>query len=293
MIEQTKDQLSAFHYHMLDFLLTKSEKVTFTDSFRWLTSAIQTYFSSLCVSLTPSPSNSAAKLEDDEVRFFVSKINASLYIIEDASGRRFHLTCKQDGEIPERLPDVVASFLNQSMRQERLYIKTIYQKKIYKMTELFHSLLDQTEVLKQLLESLTRTFSLFEFSLFISHDQDQCLGVPAKELYMEGEKSDSFALKVYLTGDILRKNESAAYIPIKGQQGTYGVLRAEGTGGSFLTDAYLDEMGLIANAAGKAFENAQLYEQSKASIANLELINETSRRLNQRLTLTDTMNDLA
>lgn len=96
-----------------------------------------------------------------------------------------------------------------------------------------------------------------------------------------------------MSGDILRKNESAAYIPIKGQQGTYGVLKAEGTGDSFLTDAYLDEMSLIANAAGKAFENAQLYEQSKTSIANLELINETSRRLNQRLTLEDTMNDLA
>ncbi|MCY8373690.1 diguanylate cyclase [Bacillus inaquosorum] len=293
MVEQTKDQLSAFHYHMLDFLLTKSEKVTFTDSFIWLTSAIQTYFSSLCISLTPSPSDSVANVADDEVRFSAYKINASFYKIEDVSGRRFHLTCRQDGEIPEGLPDVVASFLNQSKKQERLYIKTIYQKKIYKMTELFHSLLDQTEVLKQLLESLTRTFSLFKFSLFISHDQDQCLGVPAKELYMEGEKSDSFALKVYLTGDILRKNESAAYIPIKGQQGTYGVLMAEGTGGSFITDAYLDEMSLIANAAGKAFENAQLYEQSKASIANLELINETSRRLNQRLTLTDTMNDLA
>lgn len=74
---------------------------------------------------------------------------------------------------------------------------------------------------------------------------------------MEGEKSDSFALKVYLSGDILRKNESVAYIPIKGQQGTYGVLKAEGTGDSFLTDACLDEMSLLANAAGKAFENAQ------------------------------------
>ncbi len=69
MVEQTKDQLSAFHYHMLDFLLTKSEKVTFTDSFIWLTSAIQTYFSSLCISLTPSPSDSVANVADDEVRF--------------------------------------------------------------------------------------------------------------------------------------------------------------------------------------------------------------------------------
>ncbi len=160
------------------------------------------------------------------------------------------------------------------------------------MTELFHSLLDQTDA-EAAFRKLDQHIFSFEFSLFISHDQDQCLGVPAKELYMEGEKSDSFALKVYLSGDILRKNESAAYIPIKGQQGTYGVLKAEGTGDSFLTDSCLDEMSLLANAAGKAFENAQLYEQSKASIANLELINETSRRLNQRLTLTDTMNDLA
>ncbi|MEC1663921.1 diguanylate cyclase domain-containing protein [Bacillus halotolerans] len=294
MIEQTKDQLPAFRYHMLDFLLTKSVKVSFTDSLLWLTSAIQTYFPSLCVSLLPSPSDRMAQMAEDEVHFSASKINASFYVIEDhVSGRSFHLTCRQDGVFPEELPDLISSFLNQSMKQERLYIKTIYQKKIYKMTELFHSLLDQTEVLKKLLESLHTTFPLFQFSLFISHDQDQCIGVPAKELYMEGEDADSFALKVYLSGNILRKNETVAYIPIKGQQGTYGVLMAGGAGDSPLTDVYLDEMSLIANAAGKAFENAQLYEQSKTSIANLELINETSRRLNQRLTLTDTMNDLA
>ncbi|MGF7532243.1 diguanylate cyclase [Bacillus mexicanus] len=293
MVKQTKEQLSAFHSHMLDFLLTKSEKVTFTDSFKWLTSALQTCFSSLCVSLTPAPSASASKQADDLASFSASKVKASCYLIEDTGGRRFHLKCRQDIEMPEGLPGVISSFLNQSIKQEKLYNQTIYQKKIYKMTELFHSLLDQTEVLKQLLESLTRTFSLFEFSLYISHDQDQCLGAPAKELYMEGEGSDSFALKVYLSGDMLRKNESAAYIPIKGQQGTYGVLMAEGTDGSFITDDCLNEMSLIANAAGKAFENAQLYEQSKASITNLELINETSRRLNQGLTLTDTMNDLA
>lgn len=85
MVEQTKDQLSAFHYHMLDFLLTKSEKVTFTDSFIWLTSAIQTYFSTLCVSLTPSPSDFVTKLADGEARFSASKINASCYLIEDGS----------------------------------------------------------------------------------------------------------------------------------------------------------------------------------------------------------------
>lgn len=74
------------------------------------------------------------------------------------------------------------------------------------MTELFHSLLDQTEVLKQLLESLTRTFSLFEFSLFISHDQDQCLGVPAKELYMEGEKIGFLCVKsVFVRGYFTEK----------------------------------------------------------------------------------------
>lgn len=111
MIEQTKDQLPAFRYHMLDFLLTKSVKVSFTDSLLWLTSAIQTYFPSLCVSLLPSPSDHMAQMAEDEVHFSASKINASFYVIEDhVSGRSFHLTCRQDGVFPEELPDLISSF---------------------------------------------------------------------------------------------------------------------------------------------------------------------------------------
>jgi diguanylate cyclase (GGDEF)-like protein len=45
----------------------------------------------------------------------------------------------------------------------------------------------------------------------------------------------------------------------------------------------------LANTAGSALENAQLYQQSKRLIADLQLINETSHRLNSNLRLTETM----
>ncbi|MCI3196168.1 sensor domain-containing diguanylate cyclase [Bacillus sp. HU-1818] len=293
MINQTKHILPIFHQRMLHFLLTTPKSVNFADSLLWLTSALESCFSSLLLTLSPAESAQKKYKTEEEACFAATKISGSFYVISDHStGSRLNLTCKQGEEIPAELPDLISLFLNQSIKQEKLYEAAVHQKQIYKLTELFHSLLDQKKVLKKLLESLNGAYPSFHFSLFISQDRDTCRDLPAKELLMEGEDADSFALHVYLSGEILRKNESAVYVPIKGQQGTYGVLMAEEKPGVPLSAGDLDEMSLIANAAGRAFENAQLYEQSKTSIANLELINETSRQLNQRLRLTDTMKDL-
>ncbi|UOK57264.1 hypothetical protein MGI18_22135 [Bacillus sp. OVS6] len=45
----------------------------------------------------------------------------------------------------------------------------------------------------------------------------------------------------------------------------------------------------LAKAAGNALENAKLYEQSKKLVSDLQLINETSQRLNKNLRLIETM----
>lgn len=119
------------------------------------------------------------------------------------------------------------------------------------MTEMFHSLLDQNEVLEKLQASLSTAFRSFRFSLFITQDQDTDRQLPAKELHMEGKDADPSALKVYLSGRLLRKGRSSAYLPIKGQQGTYGVLKTEGPQDAVLSCSTLSEMPPLAGALEK------------------------------------------
>ncbi|AGF26644.1 MULTISPECIES: sensor domain-containing diguanylate cyclase [Bacillus] len=294
MKKQTIDEVTAFHQKMLSFFLTKSESVSLSDSLLWLASALESCFTSLSLTLSPAESTRFTIKTEDEPHYAPLKESDGRFMIRNqTSGRSFYL-CSEGGlPIPESLPEIVTQFINQSVRQSGLFDKTKHQRKIHRMTEMFHSLLDQNEVLEKLQASLSTAFRSFRFSLFITQDQDTDRQLPAKELHMDGKDADPSALKVYLSGRLLRKGRSSAYLPIKGQQGTYGVLKTEGLQDAVLSCSTLSEMLLLAGAAGKAFENAQLYEQSKKSIANLELINETSRQLNQRLRLTDTMRELA
>ncbi|MCC9021289.1 sensor domain-containing diguanylate cyclase [Bacillus nakamurai] len=294
MKKQTTDQVTAFQQKMLTFFLTKSESVSLSDSLLWLASALESCFASLSLTLSPAESSRSTIRSEDKPTYAPLKESDACFIIKNqTSGRRFFLRSESGLAIPECMPELITQFINQSVRQSGLFAKTKHQRKIHRMTEMFHSLLDQNEVLEKLQASLSAAFQSFRFLLFISQDQDTDRQLPAKELHMEGKDADPFALKVYLSGRMQRKGNTSAYLPIKGQQGTYGVLKAEGMQEAVLSCSHLSEMLLLASAAGKAFENAQLYEQSKKSIANLELINETSRQLNQRLRLTDTMRELA
>src|SRR5690606_8179010 len=76
---------------------------------------------------------------------------------------------------------------------------------------------------------------------------------------------------------------------LKGRQGVYGVLQINAYDVSEFPKSEIQFIELLANTAGHAFENAQLYQQSKQLIADLQLINETSHKLNSNLRLTDTM----
>lgn len=76
-----------------------------------------------------------------------------------------------------------------------------------------------------------------------------------------------------------------AALPLAGHQGIYGVFHFE----LDLPPERLDTrlLGMVSDTAGKAFENAKLYEQSNLLIRELLLINELTKRLNQNLHLSD------
>jgi diguanylate cyclase (GGDEF)-like protein len=74
--------------------------------------------------------------------------------------------------------------------------------------------------------------------------------------------------------------------PLAGKQGVYGVFHLH-KGEAAFTQTDLRHITMITAAAGIAFENGKLYEQSNLLINELRLINELTKRLSQSLKLND------
>ena len=101
-------------------------------------------------------------------------------------------------------------------------------------------------------------------------------------------------MQSYVTGTTIfdyftTETESALYAPLKGKQGVYGVLQVISPNTYVFPWHEVEFITLLGNTAGSAVENAQLYQQSKQLISDLQLINETSHRLNSNLRLSEMM----
>lgn len=165
---------------------------------------------------------------------------------------------------------------------------------LYRITEKFHSLMDKDDVLVELITTLQSMYSELIFYLFLSHDNENHRNLPIKELGFDHQEGNELAMEAYVTGKVTSSNQdeinhATVYSPLKGKQGVYGVLQVVANNGIELTEENKNFIVMLANTAGTALENAQLYDQSKRLIKDLQLINETSHRLNKNLRLTDTM----
>ncbi|WLR50235.1 diguanylate cyclase [Bacillus tianshenii] len=176
------------------------------------------------------------------------------------------------------------SFLNDEDRYEQLY----------RVTAKFHSSMNTKDVLREIIITLEKVYPSFEHYLLMSQDTEEFEELPVRGLQYNGETVSQAAIQAYLTGNVqfedkLKSNQSLLYVPLKGKQGIYGVLQVLAPNAVMFTKQEVDFVELLANTAGNALENAQLYQQSKQLIHDLRLINKTSHRLNSNLRLSDTV----
>ncbi len=165
-------------------------------------------------------------------------------------------------------------------------------KLLQRITTEFHSSMNMHSVLVEVIETLREVYPSFVYYLLMSQDSDHTLNLPIKSLEMDGENLS--AMQAYVSGcvqieDAIEMNNSVLYAPLLGKQGVYGVLQVITPETVIFPDNEIEFISLLANTAGGALENAQLYEQSKRLIADLRLINETSHRLNSNLRLSETV----
>lgn len=165
-------------------------------------------------------------------------------------------------------------------------------KLLFHMTEKFQNSGKMDALLQEMLITLKKVYPGFTFFLLLSHDYKTDLALPIKDLDYTEEKNG--AMQAYATGRIqvesrLKNKHSTLYAPLMGRQGIYGVLQVNAAEAVIFPERELTFISLLARTTGGAIENVQLYQQSQQLISDLQLINETSHRLNSDLRLTETI----
>ncbi|WP_409251653.1 sensor domain-containing diguanylate cyclase [Bacillus sp. SCS-153A] len=178
-------------------------------------------------------------------------------------------------------------YFNQVVAEEHRY------RELFKVNEAFHSSMDINILLGQIISTLTRVFPDYDFLLLLSNDNDKNHGdLPIKDF--DYDSANTAAMQAFVNGTIETEFQAAEqkltlYAPLKGKQGVYGVLEVITASQFRFPENHREFISLLAYTAGSALENAKLYQQSRRLISDLQLINETSHRLNSNLRMTETL----
>jgi diguanylate cyclase (GGDEF)-like protein len=188
--------------------------------------------------------------------------------------------------------EICGDLLKKAHELSQIAIKEKRYRQLFRVTEKFHASMDMNSVLEEIISILHEVYPDFTYYLFLSQDHYSLGHLPIKSLKYDSE--NIAVMHAYVTGtvqieDSLYEQRSTLYAPLKGKQGVYGVLQIIAPNALVFPKSEVEFTALLANTAGSALENAQLYHQSKRLIADLQLINEVSHRLNSKLRLTDTV----
>lgn len=198
--------------------------------------------------------------------------------------------------LPDHVYKDISSECACFLEKVQIFAKTLSEEKrykqLYRVTEKFHSSMNMDDVLGEIIITLQEVYPTFTYFLLLSQDNNSHSDLPIKDLEYDSE--NIAAMQAYVTGitqfeDSIFEKRSVLYAPLKGKQGVYGVLQVMAPNTLVFPKNEVEFITLLANTAGSALENAQLYQQSRRLIADLQLINETSHRLNSNLRLSETM----
>ncbi|MCD5323878.1 MULTISPECIES: sensor domain-containing diguanylate cyclase [Pontibacillus] len=205
-----------------------------------------------------------------------------------------HLTFHHLETVGEEVSALYLKMRNyyQSLDEEKRH------ERLFRVTAKFHSSMNMDDVLGEIIDTLRQLYPEFEYYLLLSHDYSSSHDLPIRELVYDSDGANRSSAQAYLTGEMQfeeswNERQSCFYAPLKGKQGVYGVLQVVAPKSIHFLEEDINFITLLANTAGNALENARLYQQSKRLISDLQLINETSHKLNSNLRLSDTISFLS
>ncbi|MFB7158600.1 sensor domain-containing diguanylate cyclase [Lysinibacillus sp. NPDC056232] len=163
-------------------------------------------------------------------------------------------------------------------------------RKLYNMTDLFHSTMDIDLILENVLKNIKGNFPEFNVELILSNDQDRHTTIDIKLFDYLSERPAT--VEAFVSGELTTElasdlNCRVLNAPIKGRQAIYGILQVIAPTTYLFSTTEKDFVRMLAQTSGNALENAKLYHQSHRLVSDLQLINETSHRLNMRLDINE------
>ncbi|PWI26227.1 GGDEF domain-containing protein [Kurthia sibirica] len=157
---------------------------------------------------------------------------------------------------------------------------------LLELTELFHSTMDIERILDAVILGTSKSFPTLEHNLILSNDQERKPNIKVHVFdYLNERKS---TIEAFVSGDLVIENaedlqRTILSAPIRGRQGTYGVIQLIASQRYLFTEKDKKLVTFLGNTSGNALENAKLYHQSHRLVGDLQLINESSHRLNMNL----------
>lgn len=163
---------------------------------------------------------------------------------------------------------------------------------LFRMAHELYSKIDTDEILAEIIRRIHEFYPDAQIDLLMTQDQPHS-NLPVKPLQLSGMEDD-LCTRAFLEDQIVidagkTAGEYEMAVPISGKQGIYGVMHLHSHVGSF-GQSDIQIMKVLSGAAGSAFENAKLYEQSNVLVNELRLINELTKQLNQSLKINEIFN---
>ena len=216
---------------------------------------------------------------DDYLLFYDEKINPLGILLVDsaASWREFSTTSYRiDFE------KTISGFIEKVKMVNELKLKERKFRHLYNVTEFFNSTMESQLIIDGMMNKIYDIFPALDAELLLTQDQK---GLVYTYKLFDHTSERASTVDAFLTGEITVEKATGLEreiinIPIKGRQGTYGLLQIKNSRLQPITTIRKNFIWMLANAAGSALENASLYDQSHRLIEDLRLINETSRKLN-------------
>lgn len=178
--------------------------------------------------------------------------------------------------------------VNETNQFIEIYISCFANNREMTCSHLLNQLSDKIYTTSNRRKALTYFFEYFEkaypfltHEIMLSQDYKVKCDLPVRELNID---HDHLRLidEAFLTGEIMRNidgDQIELYLPLKGNQGIYGVLSIE-TKRKNLPEREITMLRKFAKTCGQALENVSLYQHSMNSVANLKIINQATNKFN-------------
>lgn len=157
---------------------------------------------------------------------------------------------------------------------------------LLQMTDALHATMDITSIIEAMVMEIESGFPKVHYKLILSNDLEGEL--PETVHVFDYVNESPATVKAFVSNEVTKEymnvlKKVVLNIPIVGRQGTYGVIQLAMPQTVYFSETEMKKIIYLGDSAGKSLENAKLYHQSHRLIKDLQLINESSHRLNMNI----------